>query len=498
VSDGASFSSRVYRAVAWSAGLRIVSQIVTWAITLVLVRLLTPADYGLMAAAGFYFGLLVIVRELGLPSVIIQQRLEGEALARVFGAVLAAHWLLFVLVLAAAPWLADLAGQPQLVELLRVLALPLLIMGFGTIGRALLQRALDFRRIAIVELLSAVLSAVVALGCALAGLGVWALAAGLVAQHALNTILFLLWSPDRVRPRFDLVKLLPQLRFGSMIFLSSISATCSGTLPAFAVGRFFGATSAGLWALASDLADLLASRVMPIVTAVAFPAIAEVQSESERVRSYFVRGGALIAFFTFPILFGLAATSSEIVPLILGAQWVGAAVICSLICFRSAFWTVAALMSPLLVGLGRPELMLQNSLWRLGLTLVAAVAGLSIGVEAFAAGLIVVEIIVVLMNLKIAAPLLRTTWWRMTTHFLPPLCNAGVMAACVFYVGEIAPDDWSPLATLLSKVSIGVFVYGALAAITDRGSFAAALAIVRRAAGGDAESEPVTVSEPRA
>jgi O-antigen/teichoic acid export membrane protein len=476
----ASFSTRIYRAVAWSAGLRVASQVVTWVITLVLVRLLTPGDYGLMAAAGFYFGLLVIVRELGLPAAIVQQRLEGEDLARVFGAVLLAHWALFALVIVTAPWLADVAGQEKLTDVLRVMALPLLIMAFGTVGRALLQRALDFRRIAIVELVSAILSAIISFACALMGLGVWALVAGLVSQYTLNTLLFLLWTPERVRPRFDLAKLFPQLRFGSMVFSSSIAATCSGMMPAFIIGRVFGAHPAGLWALSNDLAEILASRVMPIVTAVAFPAVAEVQGQVDRLRDYFRRGGALIAFFTFPILFGMAATSTEVVPLLLGPQWVEAAAICAFLCIRSAFWTVASLMSPIIVGLGRPELLLRNSIWRLALTVAAAVFGARTGIEAFAAALVAVELMLVLMNLRMIAPLLGSRLLPLAANFLPPVFNATAMAGGVWVFGAHFAHGWGIVPTLAAKVALGIVLYGILAALIDRACFATAVQILRQ------------------
>lgn len=477
------FSARVYRALAWSAGLRVGSQVITWVITLVLVRLLTPADYGLMAAASFYFGLLIIIRELGLPSAVIQQRLEGETLGRVFGAVLCAHWLLFAIVMLAAPWFAALAGQERLTDLLRVIALPLLIMAFGTIGRTLLQRALDFRRIAIVELMSAVLNALVALGFALAGFGVWALVAGLVTQYTANTVLFLLWSPDRVRPRFDLVKLLPQLRFGSNIFLSSICATGAGTLPALAIGRSYGPTSAGLWAVAGDLADTIAGRVMPIIAGVAFPAIAEMQSQAERVRHYFSRGGALVGFAMFPILFGLAATSTEIIPLVLGAQWVEAALICSLICIRAAFTVIAVLLPPLLVGLGRPDVALLNSAWRLGLTIAAVLLFLPSGIEMFAIALLVVEVALVLNNFRNAAPLLQVSTWRMASYFAPSLCNAALMALAVWGLGRLLPESWNLLTVVSVKVAAGITAYLLLALLSDRETVATAHDLAKRSIG---------------
>ena len=159
--------------------MRLFSQSFTWAVTLVVVRLLTPADYGLLAMAMIFVGFLSRLAELGLGSAVVQRaEVDTPLLRKAFGLILLVHASLFLLLFISAPLISAFMGEPRLVSLVRVLSALFLISAFQVVPEALLQRRLEFRRQSLNDFRSVIVGSLAVLAAALAGWGVWSLVLG--------------------------------------------------------------------------------------------------------------------------------------------------------------------------------------------------------------------------------------------------------------------------------------------------------------------------------
>ena len=170
---------KVLTAIRWTVIARFSGQFFAWAVTIFVIRILEPADYGLMAMAMVLTSLLFLINNVGLDSVLIQKpNLDPQTRAQIFGIVIVTNLGCFLIMIIAAVPLASFFGEPELVNLIRVLALQFLILVFEALPQSKLERELDFKKRSIVEFVTLLIASIVTLAMALAGFGVWSLVAG--------------------------------------------------------------------------------------------------------------------------------------------------------------------------------------------------------------------------------------------------------------------------------------------------------------------------------
>ena len=174
-----SLRSQALSGLRWTVSVRLLSQLVTWVITLAVIRLLTPADYGLLAMATVFVAFLSMFSELGLGAAIVQKKDVDEGLLkRAFALILIVHFSLAAMLALAAPLIADFYAEPRVTSVIRVLSLQFILGAFAVIPDAQLQRRMEFRNRSLLDFFGAVLASGVTLFMAMAGSGVWALVAG--------------------------------------------------------------------------------------------------------------------------------------------------------------------------------------------------------------------------------------------------------------------------------------------------------------------------------
>ena len=213
-----SLRSRALSGLRWTATARLASQAISWAITLVVIRLLTPGDYGLLAMATVFVALLAMFSEFGLGAAVVQQaNIDEHLLRRVFGVILVIHFSLAILLALAAPLIADFYGEPRVVPVVRVLSLQFVLAAFAVVPDAQLQRRMEFRTRSLLDLSGAIVNSFTTLAMALAGAGVWALVAGSLLGQAWKTLGINWFSPFLRSPEFSIKGMRPLITFGGHI-----------------------------------------------------------------------------------------------------------------------------------------------------------------------------------------------------------------------------------------------------------------------------------------
>ena len=196
---------QVMSALRWTVGARLTAQVIAWAITLIVIRILSPTDYGLLAMATVFISFLAMFSEFGLGSAIVQRPdIDVATLRRTFGVIVVIHFLLAGLALAAAPLIADFFAEPRLAPIVRTLSLQFVFGAFAVIPDAMLQRRMEFRRRSLLDLSGAIVSSLTTLALALAGHGVWALVVGSLLRQAWKTVGINVLSPFGHWPAFSL------------------------------------------------------------------------------------------------------------------------------------------------------------------------------------------------------------------------------------------------------------------------------------------------------
>ena len=306
----------------WATVVRFASQAFSWVITLIMVRLLTPADYGLNAMIEVPIELLMLFSTLGMDAAIIRfGKRDAEQLASTFGLLLLLNMLFFLILLLSAGMIASYFKEPRLTALIQVTALIFVLTPFRVIPNALLDMDLDFKLKSQVELAASVISALVALLLALAGAGVWALVAAILLNTVLRAGPLMYLRPWILRPALRIAPVRELLNYGVVIMAGGAIGVISAKALSLLAGPHLGVEVLGFYAVASVFSMLPMSKVMPILQQTMFPAFAQLKDQPAMARKYLLKSLELAALIIFPLTIGMACVSGHLVTVVFGDKW---------------------------------------------------------------------------------------------------------------------------------------------------------------------------------
>lgn len=348
----------------WSASARLASQLITWAITLVVIRLLTPADYGLLAMATVFVAFLAMFSEFGLGAAVTQQAdVDERLLRRVFGVILVIHFSLAALLALAAPLMGTFFAEPRVVPVIRVLSLQFVVAAFAVIPDAQLQRRMEFRNRSLLDLSGAIVASFTTLAMALAGAGVWALVAGSMLGLTWKTIGINWFAPFLHWPAFSVKGMRSLLRFGGHITAAQVFWMFFSQVDILICAKWLGNEVLGFYSVAMHLASLPNQKISGLVNQVAFPAFSRMQHDHHKVGTNVLLGARILSFFAFPVLWGMSSIAPEIVEVILGAKWTPSAVPLQVLALIIPLRMVGNFVQVAIQGIGRSDIVLRNAIW---------------------------------------------------------------------------------------------------------------------------------------
>jgi PST family polysaccharide transporter len=381
-----SLSGVVASSAAWTAGARIGLQACALISTAVVARLIPPSAYGLLAMAQVVTNFIIIFRDLGIKSAVIQRRaIDERILSSVFWVNLAISLLCVVGCWLSAPAAAGFFREPQVAPVLRVLSLAFAITGVSTVHLALLSRSLQFRTIAIAEIVGAVAGLITAVGFALAGTGVWALVASWLANSAVSTAGLILGTSWRPKAIFSWSEVRGLARFS--LNLSGFHAVnyFARNADTALVGRYFGNAALGYYQLAYTVMLLPVTGIaQQVVGRVLFPALATMQDDNARFRKAYVRTCAAIGFLTFPMMAGVAVLAEPFVYVLLGDKYRPVAPVLAILAPVGMIQSIATTIGQVYTAKGRTEIMLWWGIASSLLYVVSFIVGLPFGIRGIA------------------------------------------------------------------------------------------------------------------
>jgi len=461
--------SRVLSALRWSAAARFSGQAITWAVTIVVIRLLTPEDYGLMSMATVLTGFAYLINEIGVIPALIQMKTPSDYVIRqIYAVVISTNILFFFALYAAAPLVASFFSDERLVPITRVLSGQLLIGAFGSVPTALLQREIKFKEIARVEFLAMVLASLMTLAFAWNDAGVWSLVAGSVTIVFVRTVGILLACKFRMLPLFRFEGLGPVFKFGANITGQKILYYFNRQIDVVLVGKLLGDHALGLYSVAYQLATLPMRKIMTLVTDVAFPAYSRIQDDVQKAREYFLLSVEIAALVFFPILWGLSSVSDDFVIVFLGEKWRSAAIVLQLICLIVSVRVVAALLGPLVVGIGRPDIGLRNVITNSIVFPVAVVAGIPWGLLGVCVGVMGAHLLALTINFGRSLPLFNSSRRELFGVIARPMYASLIMYVSVISARIFLFANMSPGQRLVVLIVLGIVIYSALTILINR------------------------------
>lgn len=457
------FGNEIVRGLKWTAGAKFASQLITWGITIFVMRLLAPADYGLLAMASVFLALLGMFAEIGLgPALVQQAETSLQKQRQAFGLILLMNLALFVLLNAAASLIALFYAEPKLTDVIRVMSLQFLLIPFSVIPEVLLQRRLDFKYRSLSDLGSTVIGSVATLILAVSGFGVWSLVIGNLAGFFFRAVFFNIVAPFRAWPSFSLQGMRSTLAFGGNVTGSKFLWFLYTQADTVIVGRVLGGEVLGVYSVALHLASLPVQRITGVLNQVAFPAFSRFQHDRELIAAQLLKALSLIALIAFPILWGMSAVAPELIVVLLGPKWTEAILPMQILTLIMPFRAVVGFLPSVTDAIGKPEIGFSNALLACIVMPIAFLIGAQWGIKGVALVWLLVYPVVLAVNVHRIVRALALSPRKIFVGLRPALlCAAGmyVSVAALRYFAGAKIDLHS---ALFIEIACGAFTYIAL------------------------------------
>jgi len=447
-------------AIGWSA-------IDTWGSALfqivvltVLARLLEPRAFGLVAMAGVYIAFVQVFVEQGLGAALVQRReLERAHLDSAFWIAILTSIVLLTISMMVAPWVATLFGEPHLASLVRWLSLGLLASAMNGTQRAILQRELAFRQLAIRSLIAAVIGGVAGITAALLGLGVWSLVIQSLSTVIIGTVV--LWRVSHWRPGFRIstTHLRDLWGFSVSVLGINLLTFVNRRSDDLIIGAVLGPVALGYYSVAYGLLRKITNLLVGVTTKVAFPAFARVQDDPARMRRGFYTATRYTSLIAFPAFFGILLVAPELIRGVYGSKWVPSIPVMQILALIGIIHSVFYFNGTVILSAGKPQ-------WRLGLAAVNAVTNVVAfaiavrwGIVAVAAAYVVRGYVVSPLALWLIHRLIRIEVRVYLRQYIVPLIGSAAMVVTVLLLRHLVGESLKPTAALGLYAAAGGAMY---------------------------------------
>lgn len=480
------FHDRVKSAVFWRSGTQILSQLVSWGATLAVIRILEPSDYGLFAMTSVVLVFLNFLNGYGFVSALIQsETVEPIRIRQAFGMLILLNAALAAIqFFAVAPLAAHYYGELVIAEMLRWQSLIYLSTPFLILPEAMLTRNLDFKKPAVVNLTSAVVGAVVALGLATQGQGVWTLVFAPIAIFWTRAIALMLVTRFWVRPSFNFTGAGTIFTFGTAMLVAHGFWIIQSQGDIFIAGRTFDNHDLGLYAEALFLTQIFATKFVPPLNEVAFPAYARLQNDKAALARGFLKAVRVIMFISCPLYLGMAVTAQPLVDVVMGPKWSEAAPLVAILALAMPVMTLHILFAPALNALGLPHIVMRNAIFGAVLMPSVYLFAVQFGAQGLAWGWLVAFPILLAFTIFQARPHIRYSLRALAASVLPGFTAAVTMAGLVWSIDHILLLQlWPEIAAILRLAVLttaGASVYFAMMWFGARGTMREVVDLVIR------------------
>jgi O-antigen/teichoic acid export membrane protein len=372
-------NDRAVHGLRWIGSARVITQIITWSLTIITVRLLRPEDYGLIATAGLFTTFAGLLLDGGLSVVLISRReLPVEQQGAAATAVLLSSIVLGTLIIVVAPYGSTYFHSPPLARILQVSAFYLPLTALTVVPFALLSKEMRFKQIAIIQTLSSLLQGISTLILAYLGEGYWALIIGNFLATGLRACLLWMTLGRLLVPNLRLGLLRPILRSSGHMIGTRLTYFATGDFDTFLLSRFGGAGIVGPYSLAKSLSHSALDQLSGIVNQISVPAFAAKTDASAQLRGFIIIT-CLASTILFPLFWLMGTLSQVALPLVFGPRWASLVVPFCAFCFILPLRSVYALLDSSVVGTGRTSTSFKNMIIWAVIMMPLLLIGVSVG-----------------------------------------------------------------------------------------------------------------------
>ena len=480
-------SQKVFSNFIWRFLERCGAQLVTFIVSVVLARILDPNVYGITALVTVFTSILNVFLDSGFGNALIQKKEADELdFSSVFYFNVVSSIILYVLLFFFAPFISRFYNMPELIPVVRVLGIGLLISGVKNIQQAYVSRNMLFKKFFFATLGGTIGAAVIGVGMALMGFGVWAL----VVQGLFNSLVdtIILWITVKWRPKkmFSLTRLKSLFRYGWKLLASALLDTGYSQLYSLIIGKKYTSENLAYYNKGGQFPNVIVTNVNASIDSVLFPTMSSEQEDVERVKQLTRRAIKTSTYIIMPFMMGLAVCATPLVSIVLTDKWLPCVFFMRCYCFSYAFWPLHTANLNAIKALGRSDLFLKLEIIKKLVGIAILIGGMMISVKAMALGMILSSIIGQIINSWPNKKLLGYKYLDQLKDMMPQIILSCVMGAIVYAITFLPIANWGKL---IIQIPLGIAIYVLGSKILKIDSFQYVIDIAKKLLGRKKENE---------
>ncbi|WP_345164542.1 MOP flippase family protein [Nibribacter koreensis] len=454
-------NSKILNGLKWSTITQVAVQLILFVLGIVLARLLSPLDYGLIGMVLVFTGFASIFVDMGLGSALIQKKeIEPRHINTVFFVNLGVSIFLATIMLLGANYISLFYNEVKLKPIAQVLSLNFILTSLSSVQRSLLSKSLDFKKISKVDISTSILSGVICIILAYMGFGVWSLVLNYIISSALSAIFVWIISPWKPVPQFDKLAFKELFGYSSNLLGFGILNYWVRNLDNLLVGKFIGTSALGVYSRAYTLMLLPITQITAVITKVMFPALSAIQDDVSKVRSIYIRSITIIAFVTFPMMIGLLIVADSFILSIYGDKWVNVVPILQVLCVVGLVQSITTTVGWIFNSQGKTKVQLRWALFTSTFRCISFFVGIQWGVMGVAMAYMLGTLMLSVPSLFLAGRIIKLQLRDIFDSLLPTTLISVVMGLGVYGVKLMLINfNLSPIIVLLLLIVTGVTIY---------------------------------------
>lgn len=475
--ESQNIKTKVITCLIWKFAERILAQLVSLVVSIVLARLLGPAEYGAIAIVNIFIALANVFVVSGFGNSLIQKKdADDTDFSSVFYFNILMSIVVYAVVFFCAPFIADFYTMPILTPVLRVMGLRLIVAGINSVQHAYVARNMIFRKFFWSTLGGTILSGVVGIIMAYQGFGIWALAAQYMTNTMVDTIV--LWFTVKWRPKFlfSLKRLGMMFSYGWKLLVSALLDTGYNELRSLIIGKMYTPSDLAYYNKGKQFPSLVVTNINSSIQSVLFPAMASSQDKSEQVKSMCRRSIRTGSYIMLPMMTGLALVAEPFIKLLLTEKWLPCVPYLQISCFVFALMPIQTANLQAINAMGRSDLFLKLEIIKKVMGIIVLIMVVKHGVMAIALSGIFTTVISSVINSYPNKDLLGYSYLEQIKDLLNGIVPLAAMSIVVFIAGFVCINE---IYLLVFQVLSGVITYILFSVLMKNESFIYFLRIVK-------------------
>lgn len=415
----------------------LVNGVVLFVVGLILARLLSPTDYGIVGLITVFLAVSQAIMDSGLSSALIRKKNCTEIdYNTMFYTNIVFGLITFIGLYFASGPISRFYDKPELSLLTKIMAINLIINSFGLIERTILTKNLNFRTQAKISVLSSLFGGVVAIVFAYYGFGYWSLAVKTLLENFGRVVLYRYHSSWKPKLQYSIESFKDMFGFGVKLLASSLINTIYNNIYKVVIGKSFSITELGFYSRAEQFNNLPSTNITSAVQRVSYPVLASMSDNQERFRAGYRKMIKLTCYLTSLAMFGLMICSKEVVLLLIGQKWAPSIPFLQVMCIAGTFYPLHSLNLSMMNAMNRSDLQLRVEIYKKFLVVPIIIVCIRYSLIALVWGMVFNSFLAFFVNSMYSARLINYSSIRQLWDIIPSLLLNGTIALIAFLSGE--------------------------------------------------------------